>query len=75
MTCWRTDRPIPPVPAVRGLPPAAALGMFRTDAPARVALSAAWALSLNNLRMWAKKRKTAATSFSSPNSPDDFEPL
>ncbi len=73
MTPWRTDRPIPPVAAVRGLPPAASVGMFRTDAPARVALNAAWALSLNNPRKWAKKRKMAATSFSSPNSPDDFE--
>ena len=73
MTRWRTDRPIPPVPAIRALPSAVSVGMFRTDGPARVALNAAWAMSLNNLRIWAKKRKAATTSYSSPNNSDDFE--
>jgi hypothetical protein len=62
MTRWHTDNPVSPLPALSAIRAVPSVGMFRTDGPARVALSVARAYSLKKLRIWAKKRAAEATA-------------
>jgi len=74
MTKWHTDNPIPPLPALSAIRAVPSVGMFRTDGPARVALSVARAYSLKKLRIWAKKRAAEATATPSADRYDHDTP-
>lgn len=54
MTCWHTDKPVPPVAATSAIGSIAPASLFRTTPAASQALSTARAFYARRLRVWAK---------------------